>query len=120
MDIQIANRFAEAWITAWNKDDLNEILDRYADDLPFYSPFISLLKFNNEGVITNKTDLKKYFQIGLDTYPDLHFHNCLVGIDTLVIYYTSVNGRMAAEVFEPDEQGKAMKVYCNYSKTGNS
>jgi ketosteroid isomerase-like protein len=120
MDVQIANRFAEAWIRAWNNHDLDEILAHYADEPQFYSPFIPLLKFNEEGVITNKKDLRKYFETGLSTYPDLHFqlHNCLVGTNTLVLYYTSVDGRLAAEVFELNEQGKAIKVYCNYSEAG--
>ena len=34
----------------------------------FYFPFIPLLKFNEEGVIKNKTDSRKYFEIG---YPPI-------------------------------------------------
>lgn len=122
MENQIANHFAAAWIEAWNKHNINEILSHYADDVQFYSPFIKLLKFNETGVITNKTDLKKYFEIGLNAYPDLHFqfHHCFTGINTLVIYYTSVNGRLAAEVFELNEEGKAVKVFCNYSEPKSS
>lgn len=118
METQRANHFAAAWIEAWNKHDINEILSHYADDVQFYSPFIKLLNFNESGVITNKTDLKKYFEIGLNAYPELHFqfHQCFTGINTLVIYYTSVNGRLAAEVFELNEEGKAVKVFCNYSE----
>jgi len=121
MTKESAERFAQEWIDSWNGHQVGEILSHYADDVEFYSPFIPLLKFNETGVITNKADLKKYFEIGLNTYPDLHFqfHRCLVGINTLVIYYTSVNGRMAAEVFELNEEGKALKVYCNYSEASS-
>lgn len=119
MDKQAAEKFAQEWINAWNKHQIDEILSHYADDVEFYSPFIPLLKFNETGIITNKSDLKKYFEIGLNTYADLHFqfHHCFIGIHTLVLHYTSVNGRMAAEVFELNEQGKAVKVYCNYAET---
>lgn len=117
MNTSIAKQFAAEWINCWNNHDLNAILAHYADELEFYSPFIPLLKFNDTGVITNKTELRKYFEIGLKSYPELHFklHDYFVGINTVVLYYTSVNGRMAAEVFELNEAGKAVKVYCNYS-----
>ncbi len=113
-----AAEFAAEWIGSWNNHDLDAILDHYADALEFYSPFIILLKFNDLGRITNKTELREYFKIGLDTYPDLHLilHNYFEGINTVVLHYTSVKGRKAAEVFEFNEYGKVVKVYCNYSK----
>ncbi|GAB4034240.1 nuclear transport factor 2 family protein [Spirosoma gilvum] len=112
-----ANQFADEWISAFNTHDLTAILHHYADELSFYSPFIPLLKFNESGCITSKHDLERYFQLGLTTYPNLHFtlHNVFVGIDTLAIYYTSVNDRLACEVFRLDEQGKAVTVFCQYA-----
>lgn len=119
MDPQKTKQFAVDWIRAWNNHNLDNILSHYADELEFYSPLIPLLNFNESGIITNKTDLKKYFEAGLNKYPDLHFwlHHCFAGINTLVLYYTSVNGRLAAEVFELNEAGKAIKVYCHYAVT---
>ncbi|MCU0440479.1 MAG: nuclear transport factor 2 family protein [Raineya sp.] len=117
MEMNTAKIFAEEWITAWNSHDLEKIITHYADELEFYSPFIHALKFNDLGVIKNIADLRKYFEIGLKTYPDLHFklHNYFVGLNTIVLYYTSVSGRIASEVFELNELGKAVKVYCNYT-----
>jgi hypothetical protein len=117
LTVDIANDFARDWINAFNSHNLDEILKHYAEDIEFYSPFIIVLKFNDKGVIQNKTDLKKYFEIGLKAYPNLHFkfHHCLVGINTLVIYYTSVNNKLAAEVFELNENNKAVRVICNYT-----
>lgn len=114
---EAASRFVREWIDAFNAHDLESILDHYADELEFYSPFISLLQFNDEGVIRNKAELQKYFALGLSAYPQLHFrlHNYFTGIHTLVIYYTSVNGRRAAESFRLDEEGKAVEVFCNYT-----
>lgn len=113
-----AKEFATQWLNAWNSHNIDNILEHYANDIEFYSPLIPLLKFNDEGVIRNKTDLKKYFEIGLNTYSDLHFqfHHCFVGVNSLVIYYTSVNGRLSAEVFELNENRKAKRVLCNYTK----
>ena len=108
--------FASEWIASWNNHDLDSILSHYADRLEFQSPFIPLLNFNNEGVIRTKEDLKKYFEIGLATYPQLNFKllTILSGINSLVIYYESVNNKMAAEVFFLNPQGKATKVFCHY------
>ncbi|MDB5241766.1 MAG: hypothetical protein JWP57_2391 [Spirosoma sp.] len=113
-----AFQFANEWIAAFNGHNLISILEHYADELEFHSPFILLLKFNEAGYITSKGDLERYFQVGLSAYPDLHFtlHNVFVGIDTLVIYYTSVNGRQASEVFQLNEQDKACKVFCHYAE----
>ncbi len=117
MNTEKAKQFAADWIKAWNDHDIKAILSHYADELEFYSPLVLLLKFNETGVITNQTDLEQYFKSGLNSYPDLffQFHHFFVGINTLVLYYTSVKGRLAAEVFELNEAGRAVKVYCNYS-----
>ena len=117
MNLEIAQNFTDKWIKSWNNQDLEEIISHYADNIQFYSPLIPLLGFNDSGIIQNKEDLKKYFEIGLRNYPNLFFdlHHVFVGINTLVIYYTSVNGRKASEVFELDENEKALKVFCNYN-----
>lgn len=113
---ETAEAFAREWIGAWNSHDLDRILSHYEEDLTFYSPFIPLLKFNDEGVIRSKADLARYFRIGLDAYPDLYFdyRECFAGVDSLVLYYTSVNGRLAAEVFELNENRRATRVLCHY------
>lgn len=115
---EMAQAFAAAWINAWNSHNLERILEHYENDVEFYSPLIRLLNFNNEGVIKNKADLKKYFETGLKTYPDLHFklHHYFAGVHSIVIYYTSVNERLCAEVFELSESGKAKRVLCNYAQ----
>ncbi|MDB5243138.1 MAG: CbbQ/NirQ/NorQ/GpvN family protein [Spirosoma sp.] len=117
MTQQDAHQWAQEWIRAFNAHDLNAILDHYADELAFYSPLIPLLTCNESGCITSKDDLERYFRVGLSTYPDLHFtlQTVFVGIDTLVIQYTSVNARLASEVVQLNEQGKAQKVFCHYA-----
>ena len=96
-----AKYFALDWIHSWNSHDLNSIMEHYDTKIDFHSPFIPLLKFNERGIIKSKEELAKYFKIGLDAYPDLRFklHNVFTGINTVTVYYTSVNKRIAAEVF---------------------
>lgn len=111
--------FVHHWVQAFNDHDLDSIMAHYADELEFYSPLIPLLHFNPEGRISTKTELRRYFQIGLNTYPDLHFtlHNYFTGINSVVIYYTSVNNRLAAESFQLNEEGKVIRVFCQYSSS---
>lgn len=117
MNEQALKDFSNQWINAWNSHDINKIIEHYAEEVVFHSPYISLLKFNAQGVITNRSDLKRYFEIGLNAYPNLEFklHNCFIGINSIVIYYTSVNGTLAAEMFTLNNHLKATSVYCNYS-----
>lgn len=116
MNQEQAIRFAHEWIRAFNAHDLPAILAHYDEKVEFYSPVIQQLKFNESGQITNKRDLERYFQIGLNAHPTLHFKllDVFAGINTLVIYYTSVDDRKASEVFQLSENGKAQKVFCNY------
>lgn len=117
LTIDKAKDFALDWIHSWNSHDLNSIMGHYSDTIEFHSPLILLLKFNATGIINSKKDLAKYFTMGLAAYPDLNFklHNVFTGVNTVTVYYTSLNGRMAAEVFELNDKRKAQKVFCNYS-----
>jgi hypothetical protein len=112
-----ARAFAIKWITAWNNHDLKAILSHYSESLEFYSPLITQLLFNDTGVITSKADLERYFTIGLEKFPDLYFklNHYFVGVNTVVLQYTSVNGKLASEVFLFGADGKAVSVYCNYA-----
>jgi hypothetical protein len=118
MNQEQADQFAHDWVRAFNAHDLAAIMDHYADELAFYSPFIKLLKFNESGCITSKHDLERYFQLGLTIYPNLRFtlHTVFVGINTLAIYYTSVNDRLACEVFQLNKEGKVATVFCQYAQ----
>lgn len=117
MTSQQAIHFAVEWVSAFNAHDIDAILAHYAEELTFYSPFISQLQFNASGCLTTKNELRAYLQLGLKTYPDLHFtlHTVFAGIDTLVIHYTSVNNRPASEVFQLDNEGKVHTVQCHYA-----
>ena len=112
-----AHKFSERWITDWNSHDVDAIIEHYADNIEFHSPLITLLKFNDEGKITTKAELRAYFQKGLNAYPDLKFKlkKVFIGSNSIVLYYISVNNKLAAEVFELNESGKAVRVMCNYS-----
>jgi len=111
-------QFANEWIAAWNSHDLDRIMSHYANELEFYSPLIIKLNINPDGRITHKTDLRDYFKIGLEKFPDLHFslNNVLVGLNSVVLYYGSVNNTLSAEFMLFNEDGKISQVRAHYAQ----
>ncbi len=109
--------FAKQWIDAWNSHDLSTIMALYSEDIRFYSPYIIKLEMNAEGMITGKDDLEKYFGKALGIYTGLHFdlQEVLTGAASVILYYKSVNNRMAAEMMELDSSGKICLVKAHYN-----
>ena len=109
--------FATAWIDAWNSHDLDRILEHYADDVAFHSPFIVKVLGDDRGRIDGKPALRAYFAKALAAYPDLHFelHTVLSGVDGITLYYTSVKGLLAAETMLLDAIGNIAIVHAHYN-----
>jgi len=114
----LARTFAHEWIEAWNSHDLMRIMSHYDKDVEYHSPFLLKLTDNQAGMIQGKHHVEEYFARGLAAYPQLHFTllDMFVGVRSLVLQYQSVNGLIAAEVFELNDQGLACRVQCHYSK----
>lgn len=112
----MASQLAQAWFAAWNNHDLDAILSHYAEDVEFQSPFITKLLDEPSGKITGKVALRDYFAKGLQAYPDLHFEpiQTLFGLDSLVLYYRSVNQLLAAELMVLNDQGLVIQVKAHY------
>lgn len=113
-----ADRFASDWIAAWNAHDLDRIMEHYAEDVKYFSPFIAKLSDNATGMLQGRDEVKGYLAKGLAAYPDLHFKllHTFVGVHSLTLYYQSVNNMVAAEVFELNARGLATRVQCHYSQ----
>ncbi|PTQ94017.1 SnoaL-like protein [Mucilaginibacter yixingensis] len=114
---QHATQFAHHWIEAWNRHDLDAIMEHYVDDVQFCSPMIIQLQVNELGKIDGTDELRRYFETALKAYPHLRFTllNVLAGVNTIVVHYVSVNDKQAAEVFELNANGKVKTVLCNYA-----
>ncbi|MGC3975959.1 MAG: nuclear transport factor 2 family protein [Nitrospira sp.] len=118
MNEQCARRLAEVWIDAWNRHDLEAILHHYAPDVEFTSPFVPALSGDPSGTLRGRERLAAYFRKGLQTYPDLHFDllRVLTGVDSLLLYYRSVNGLLAAEMMTVNAEGLIHTVRVHYVK----
>ena len=106
-----AREFAEEWIAAWNSHDLERIFAHYRDDFEMQSPLIIERMGVPSGTLKGKDAIRPYWRIGLAAKPPLHFElqDVLVGVDTIAIYYRSVNrDRMVAEILRFDDQRRVI------------
>ncbi len=116
---QKAEQIAREWIEAWNRHDLDAIISHYADDVEFTSPFFVKLLDNSSGTIKRKEALRSYFGKALAAYRDLKFDlvQVLTGVDSVTVYYRSVNRMMAAEVMLLNSNGEITKVIAHYKRS---
>ena len=112
----------EAWnlanhrVAAWNAHNLDLIMSHYEDEIELTSPVAAQLLGRPDGRVAGKTALRKYFQQGLEAYPELQFHleDVLWGVNSVVLYYTNQKGTRTAEFMELSTSGKVAQVVANY------
>jgi ketosteroid isomerase-like protein len=98
------NTFAEDWLTAWNRHDVDAVLAHFHDEVVFTSPVAARVVPDSGGVVRGKTALREYWTAALKTMPDLHFE--VVGVyqgeSVVVINYRNQRGALVNEVLEFD------------------
>jgi ketosteroid isomerase-like protein len=96
--------FAEDWVAAWNRHDVDAVLDHFHDDVVFTSPVAARVVPDSGGVVRGKAALREYWNAALKTMPDLHFE--IVGVyqgeSVLAINYRNQSGALVNEVLEFD------------------
>jgi ketosteroid isomerase-like protein len=117
-----ATAFVAEWMEAWNAHDLDRILEHYADDVEYYSPFIAQMAQPGgpgaDGRLVGKEAVRAYFAAALGNYTDLHFDppfHLAVGAGSVSFVYTSVKNLTAVEtlVFAPGSRIVA-RAHCHY------
>jgi len=108
---------AEHWLAAWNAHDLEAIMSHYHDGVELTSPAAEQLLGLPDGKVSGKPALREYFQRGLEAYPELHFElqDLLVGLGSLVLYYTNQKGTRTGEFMEISDGGKVKRIIAHYS-----
>jgi hypothetical protein len=117
MDRSQALRFATDWIAAWNSHDLDRILAHYAEDVELTSPAVQQVLNDPSGRVVGKAALRAYWRTALEQYPELLFelHRVLPGVNSVVLYYRSINDLLAAETMEFDTKGRVCRVLAHYT-----
>lgn len=117
MDQIKAEEYGKSWIEAWNAHDIDALVEHYAEDVVFRSPFIPKLDPNASCTIHGREALREYLAKGMQAYPHLRFqlHRVGVGIDSIALNYIGVDGALANEVHILNDEGKASDVRIHYS-----
>jgi len=112
-----ALQFANEWVAAWNTHDLDAVLEHYTADFEMSSPFILEMGISPDGRLKGKENVRHYWEKALEKYSDLHFelHEVLSCLNTVIIYYTSIRGKKAAEFFKFNEDGKVILAMGHYN-----
>ena len=122
MTEQEADEYVSEWMEAWNSHDLDRILGHYADDVEYYSPFISALAEPGgpgaDGRLVGKDAVRAYFAAALDRNADLHFDppaHVAIGSGSISFVYTSIKNLTAVEtlVFAPGSH-TVVRAHCHY------
>jgi predicted ester cyclase len=113
---QLVHQFAQDWIQAWNSHDLDDIMSHYDDEVVLTSPIAAQLLGDPSGTVRGKEALRRYFQKGLEAYPDLKFvlQDVMWGLHSVVLYYQNQRGTKSGEFMEIGPSGKVIKVVANY------
>jgi ketosteroid isomerase-like protein len=111
-----AQRIAEEWIDAWNRHDIEAILDHYADDIVSVSPLAIERLGVPDGAVRGKEQLRDYFSRGIAPGSPLKFElqRVLLGAGGMAIYYTRENGRHCVDVMTLNEAGKVTSARVFY------
>jgi ketosteroid isomerase-like protein len=116
MDPKFAEHFAADWIDAWNAHDLDRILSHYGENFEMSSPVIAQMAVEPSGVLRGKPAVGAYWKKALALIPDLRFEllSVLVGVGSITLYYKGAKGRLAAEVFQFDQNQKVVRASAYY------
>ena len=109
-------RVAAAWVEAWNRRDLEAILEHYADDVVLTSPLVARRFKRADGTLQGRAELREYLAVGLDAAPGLHLapQQTLIGVDGVTVVYARESGALVAEVLLLDATGKVRRSHAFY------
>ncbi len=112
-----SKKFADAWITAWNSHNLEEILDHYTEDIEVTTPMIKMATGNESGTLKGKDQVSEYWKKALEKVPDLHFElqDITLGVDCIALYYKSILNKNAIELMYYNQENKIYKMVACYT-----
>ena len=112
-----AQEFAQEWIAAWNSRDLESILRHYSEDVEVTSPLMEAVLGPGRITVRGKEAARAYWGPALASYPDLRFvlFRAYAGVRSVVLHYQSVQGLIAAECMELDEEGRVRRALAHYA-----
>lgn len=119
MTKEFATAFARDWVDAWNAHDLDKILSHYSEDFTIETPMAAKLVPQSQGFVAGKSEVRKYWTIGLQKRPDLKFEilDVLVGVNRVGLHLFNTSSNMkSVEVMRFNSEMKVNKAIVIYSE----
>jgi hypothetical protein len=116
VNLKESRAFAEDWVDAWNRHDLDAIVSHYADPPEHSSPLIVERLGRADGTIRSAEELRAYFQRGLEGAPPLRFEllDVFPGVSSVAVLYRNHRGKTVLEVMYLDAQNKVTRSTVHY------
>jgi steroid delta-isomerase len=106
--------FAESWIAAWNRRDVDAVLSHYSDAAQFVSPMASNVV--GRPILRDKKELEHYWRTALARISSLEFKLDHAAWDERrrelnVVYEANLNGerKRACEIMQFDAAGQQIR-----------
>jgi hypothetical protein len=106
--------FAESWIAAWNRRDLDAVLAHYADAAQFVSPVAGNLA--GRPILRDKKEVEDYWRTALARISSLEFRLDHAAWDERrrelnVVYEANLDGerKRACEIMQFDASGRQIR-----------
>lgn len=114
MNREEAKRYAEDWADAWNRRDLDAILDHFEDEVVFSSP--RALQVTGVPTVRGKPSLREYWSAAIAPVGSLRFQVRRIlwdpaGAELSIVYDREVDGRhdRASEVLQFGPSGRVVR-----------
>lgn len=119
MTKEFATAFSTSWVDSWNSHDLEKILSHYSEDFTIESPMAVKLYPESLGVVVGKSEVRKYWTIGLERSPDLRFEilDLLIGVNSVALYlFNTSSNKKSVEVMSFNSEKKVNKAIVSFSE----
>ncbi|HSZ33202.1 MAG TPA: nuclear transport factor 2 family protein [Puia sp.] len=112
LDYLKLSELAKDWINAWNKGDINSLINHYSDNVVFYSSAAKRRWGVPDGKLSGIEALGNHFRKAFEEFPSMKvtFRKLLRGADGVLLVYERENGKMMADFVQFNDQGKVTEV----------
>jgi hypothetical protein len=122
VDPSTVDELRRHWDEGWNAEDVDVIMEPFASDVVFSSPFIARVSGDpTRTTIEGRDDLRAYVAHALRRTPGIRYtlHGTYAGSDAVVLVYSCVlpdgTARTGADSMRVDGTGKVVEWRCHYA-----
>lgn len=116
---EFAIAFARDWIEAWNAHDIEKILSHYSEDFTIETPMAIKLYPQSQGIVIGKSEVRKYWTIGLERNPNLKFEliDLLIGVNSIGLHlFNTSSNKKSVELMSFNIDNKVDKAIVTYAE----